>query len=37
LLEDYLTAFLLTVGGGVDDELFIIQFLPLYLADNMRA
>jgi hypothetical protein len=23
--------------GGADDDLFIIQFLPIYLADSARA
>jgi hypothetical protein len=23
--------------GGVDDDLFIIQFLPIYLADSTKA
>jgi hypothetical protein len=33
-LEDYR---LTSRAGGVDDDLFIIQFLPIYLADSARA
>jgi hypothetical protein len=33
-LEDYRLACRV---GRVDDELFIIQFLPIYLADSTRA
>jgi hypothetical protein len=33
-LEDYRLAYKV---GGADDELFIIQFLPIYLADSARA
>jgi hypothetical protein len=33
-LEDYR---LTCRAGGVDDDLFIIQFLPIYLADTSRA
>jgi hypothetical protein len=25
------------VRGGANDDLFIIQFLPIYLADTVRA
>jgi hypothetical protein len=33
-LEDYR---LVGRVGGVEDDLFIIQFLPIYLADSTRA
>jgi hypothetical protein len=33
-LEDYR---LTCRAGGADDDLFIIQFLPIYLADSARA
>jgi hypothetical protein len=33
-LEDYCLA---CRAGGADDDLFIIQFLPMYLADTTRA
>jgi hypothetical protein len=33
-LEDYC---LTCRAGGVDDDLFIIQFLPIYLANSTRA
>jgi hypothetical protein len=33
-LEDYRLACRV---GGVDDDMFIIQFLPIYLADSARA
>jgi hypothetical protein len=33
-LEDYRLA---CRAGGVDDDFFIIQFLPIYLADTTRA
>jgi hypothetical protein len=33
-LEDYRLA---CRAGGVDDDLFIIQFLPIYLADSTRV
>jgi hypothetical protein len=33
-MEDYRLACRV---GGVDDDLFIIQFLPIYLADSARA
>jgi hypothetical protein len=32
-LEDYRLA---CSAGGVDDDLFIIQFLPIYLADTVK-
>jgi hypothetical protein len=33
-LEDYRLAW---KAGGVNDDSFIIQFLPIYLADSTRA
>jgi hypothetical protein len=33
-LEDYHLAYKV---GGVDNDLFIIQFLPIYLADSARS
>jgi hypothetical protein len=33
-LEDY---YLACRAGGVDDNLFIIQLVPIYLADSSRA
>jgi hypothetical protein len=33
-LEDYL---LTCRAGGVNGDLFIIKFLPIYLADSVRA
>jgi hypothetical protein len=33
-LEDYHLA---CSAGGVDDDLFIIQFLPIYLAEKTRV
>jgi hypothetical protein len=33
-LEDY---YLACKVGGVDDDFFIIQFIPIYLADSARA
>jgi hypothetical protein len=39
LLEDYHLACRMRrgAGGGGDDDLFIIKFLPIYLADSARA
>jgi hypothetical protein len=33
-LEDYRLA---SKAGGVDNDIFIIQFLPIYQADSARA
>jgi hypothetical protein len=33
-LEDYCLAY---KAGGADDDMFIIQFLPIYLANSARA